>query len=69
MMENRKVYRILVGNPERKKLPGRSRSSWVDNIQMDLVEIGWGRLGWIGLAQDRYKWRALVTAATNIRVP
>jgi hypothetical protein len=47
----------------------RSRRRWVDNIQMDLLEIGWGGMGWISLAQDRDKWRALVNAVMVLRVP
>jgi hypothetical protein len=60
---------ILVGNPEGKRPLGRPRHSWVDNIKTDLLEIGWGGADWIGLAQDRDKWRALVNAVLNIRVP
>jgi hypothetical protein len=48
---------------------GRPRSRWVDNIKTDLVEVGWGDVDWIGLAQDRDRWRALVNAVTNLRVP
>jgi hypothetical protein len=58
--EKRNAYRLLVGTPEGKKPLGRPRSSWVDNIRMDLGEIGWGDVDWIGLAQDRNRWRALV---------
>jgi hypothetical protein len=53
MGEKRNVYRILVGKPERKRLLGRPRRRWVDNIKMDLGEIGWDGLDWIDLAQDR----------------
>jgi hypothetical protein len=69
MGEKRNAYRLLVGNPEGKRLLGRARHKWVDNIKMDLLEIGWGGVDWIGLAQDRDKWRALVNAVMNLRVP
>jgi hypothetical protein len=64
MREKRKTYRLLVGKPEGKRPRG-----WVDNIKMDLLEMGWGSVDWIGLAQDRDKWRALVNAVMNLRVP
>jgi hypothetical protein len=51
--ENRNAYRIFVGKPEGKRLPGRPRRRWVDNITLDLREIGWGGMDWIDLAQDR----------------
>jgi hypothetical protein len=60
---------ILVGNPEGKRPLGRPRRKWVGNIKMDLREIGWNDRDWIDLAQDRDKWRALVKAAMNLRVP
>jgi hypothetical protein len=69
MEEKRKAYRLLVGKPEGKRLVGRPRHRWVDNIRVDLLELGWGDVDWIGLAQDRDKWRALVNAKMNIRVP
>jgi hypothetical protein len=65
MGEKRNVYRLLVGKPEGKRPIGRPRHRWVDNIKMDLLEIGWGGVDWIGLAQDRDRWRALVNAVTN----
>jgi hypothetical protein len=65
----RNAYRLLAGKPERKRPLGRPRRRWVDNIKMDLLEIGWGGVNWIGLTQDRDKWRALVNAVTNLRVP
>jgi hypothetical protein len=65
MGENRNTYRLLMGKPPL----GRPRRMWVDNIKMDLLEIGWGSVDWIGLAQDRDKWRALVNAVMNLRVP
>jgi hypothetical protein len=69
MGEERNVYRLLVGKPEGKRPLGRPRRRWIDNIQMDLLEIGLRVLDWIGLAQDRYRWRALVYAVMNFRVP
>jgi hypothetical protein len=59
------LYRLLVGKPEGKRPLGRARRRWVDNIKMDIVEIGLGGVDWIGLAQDRYRWRALVKAVMN----
>jgi hypothetical protein len=58
-----------VGKPEGKRPLGRPKHRWVDNIKMGLLEIGWGGVDWIGLAQDRDKWRALVNAVMNLRVP
>jgi hypothetical protein len=58
-----------VGKPEAKRPLGRPRHRWVNNIKMDLLEIGWGGVDWIGQAQDRDKWRALVNAVMNLRVP
>jgi hypothetical protein len=69
MGEKRIAYRLLVGKPEGKRLLGRPRLMWVDNIKMDLLEIGWGGVDWIGLSQDRDKWRALANAVMNLRVP
>jgi hypothetical protein len=60
---------LLVGKPERKIPLGRPRHRWVDNIKIDLVEIGWGGVDWIGLAEDTGKWRALVNVVINILVP
>jgi hypothetical protein len=65
--EKRNVYRILVGKPEEKRPLGRQKRSWVDNIKMDLREIGWGDVEWID--PDRYQWRALVIMVLNLRVP
>jgi hypothetical protein len=62
-------YRILVGNPEGKRSLGRPRCRWVDNIKMNLREIGWDGMDWINLAQDRDQWRALVSAVMNLWVP
>jgi len=67
--EERGVYRVLVGKPEGKRPLGRPRRRWVDNIRMDLQEVECGYMGWIGLAQDRDRWRTLVSAVMNIRVP
>ena len=67
--EERGVYRVLVGKPEGKRALGRPRRRWVDNIRMDLQEVGCGYMDWIGLAQDRDRWRTLVSAVMNLRVP
>jgi hypothetical protein len=69
MGEKRNAYRLLVGRPEGKRPLGRPRLRWADNIKIDLLEIGWGGVDWIGLAQDRDKWRALVNVVMNLRVP
>ena len=69
MGEGRGVYRVLVGKPEGKRPMGRPRRRWEDNIRMDLQEVGLGYEDWIGLAQDRDRWRALVSAVRNLRVP
>jgi hypothetical protein len=58
-----------VGKPEGRRPLGRPGCRWVNNIMMDLVEVGWGDVDWIGLARDRDKWRALVNSALNLRVP
>jgi hypothetical protein len=60
MGEKRNSYRLLVGKPEGKRPLGRLRLRWVDNIRMDLGEVEWGHVDWIGLAQDKNRWRALV---------
>jgi hypothetical protein len=67
-MEKRNVYRLLVGKPEGKRPLGRPRRRWIDNIKMDLLLIGLSVVDWIGLAQDRYRWRALVNSVMNFRV-
>jgi hypothetical protein len=69
MGKKRKAYRLLVGKSELKRPLERPRHRWVDNIRMDLGEVGWGDVDWIGLAQDRNKWRALVNSVLNLRVP
>jgi hypothetical protein len=65
----RNANRISVGKPEGKRPLGIPRRRWLDNIRMDLREIGWGGMDWIDLAQNRDRWRALVNAVTNLRVP
>ena len=65
--EERGVYRVLVGKPEGRKPMGRPRRRWVDNIRMDLREVGCGYIDWIGLAQDRDRWRTFVSAVMNLR--
>ena len=67
--EERGVYRALVGKPEVKRPLGRPRRRWVNNIRMDLQEVGCGYMDWIGLTQDRDRWRTLVSAVMNLRVP
>jgi len=67
--EERRVCRVLVGKLEGRRPMGRRRHRWVDNIRMDLQEVGCGYMDWIGLAQDRDKWRMLVSAVMNLRVP
>jgi hypothetical protein len=64
--EKRNVYRLLVGKPKGKRLLGKPRYRWTDNIKMDLWEIVWGAVDWISLYQDRDKWRALVNVVMNI---
>jgi hypothetical protein len=59
----------LVGKPEGKRPLGRPRCRWIDNIKMDLLEIGVSVVDWIGVAQDRDRWRALVDSVMNLRVP
>jgi hypothetical protein len=67
--EKRNAYRLLVGKPEGRRSLERPRRKWLDNVKMDLVEVGWGDVDWIGLAQDRDRWRALVNSVLNLRVP
>ena len=69
MGEERGVYRVLLGEREGKRPLGRPRRRWVDNIRMDLQEVGCGYMVWIGLAQDRDRWRTLVSAVMNLRFP
>jgi hypothetical protein len=65
--EKRKAY-TLVGKPEGKRPLGRPRHMWVGNVKMELGEVGWGGMDWIGLAQDRNRWRALVNSVLNLQV-
>jgi len=67
--EERGVYRVLLGKSEGKRPLGRPRRRWVDNIRMDLQEVGYGYMDWIGLALDRDRWWMLVSAVMNLRVP
>ena len=67
--EERRAYRVLVGKPEGKRPMGKPRRRWADNIRMELQELGCGYMEWIGLAQDRDRWRTLVSAVMNLRVP
>jgi hypothetical protein len=69
MEERRNAYKILVGSAEGRRPLGRPRRRWVDNIEMDLREIGWDGGDWIDLAQDMDQWRALVNAVMNLWVP
>ena len=69
MGEERGVYRVLVEKPEGKRPLGRPRRRWVDNIRLDLQEMGCGYMDWIGLAQDRDSWWTFVSAVMNLRVP
>ena len=69
MGEERGVYRVLVGKPEGKRPLGRPGRRWVDNIKVDLQEVGFRYMDWIGLAQDRDRWRTLVSAVMNLGVP
>jgi hypothetical protein len=68
MGEKRNVYRVLVEKPEGKRLLGRQRRRWMDNIKVDLLEIGLDGVNWIGLAQDRVKWTALVSAVMKLKL-
>jgi hypothetical protein len=66
--EKRNAYRLLAEKPEGKRPQGRTRRRWVDNNRMDLGEVGWGDVDWIGLAKDRNRWKALVNSVLNLRV-
>ena len=68
MGKGRGMYRVLMGKPEEKRLLGRPRRRWEDNIKMDLQEVGCGVMDWIELAQDRDRWRVLVNVVINFRV-
>jgi hypothetical protein len=67
--EERGAYRVLVGKPEGKRPLRRPRRRWMDSISTDLQEVGCGYVDWIGLAQDRDRWRTLVSAVMNLPVP
>ena len=69
MEEGRGVHKVLVRKPEGKRPLGRPRLRWEYNIKMDLQEVGCGDVDWIDLAQDRERWRALVSTVMNLRVP
>jgi hypothetical protein len=69
MGEKRNAYRLLVGKPEGRMPLGRPIRGWLDNIRMDLVEVGWGDVDWIRLDKDRDRRRALVNLVLNLRVP
>ena len=69
MEEGRVVHKVLVGKPEGKRPLGRPRRRWEDNIKMDIQELGRGCVDWMELAQDRDRWRALVSTVMNLRVP
>jgi len=69
MVDTRSLYRVLVAKPDGKRPLGKSRHRWEDDMKVDLQELGLGGIDWIDLAQDREKWRTLVNAVTNLRVP
>jgi len=69
MGEERAVYRVLLGKPEGRRPLGRPRCRWINNIRLDLQEVGCGYMDWIGLAQDIDSWRRLVSAVMNLWVP
>jgi len=69
MRKEREVQRVLLGKPEGRRPLGKPRRRWVDNIRMDIQEVGCGYMDWIGLAQDRDRWRKLESAVMNLRVP
>jgi hypothetical protein len=68
MGEKKNADRLLVGKPEGRRPLGRPRRRWLDTIRMDLGEVGWCGVDWIGLAQDRDKWRDLVNSVLNLQV-
>jgi hypothetical protein len=68
MGERKDAYRVLVGKPVGRRLLGRPRRRWADNINVDLMEVGWEGADWVGLVQDRDKWRGVVNAVMNLRI-
>jgi hypothetical protein len=69
MGEKRSAYRLLVGKPKGTRPLGRPRRRWVDNSRMDLGDVGWDDVDWIGQANYRNRWRAPVKSVLNLRVP
>jgi hypothetical protein len=69
MGQGRNAYRVLVERPEGRRPLGRPRRRWEDNIKMDLKQVGWEGMDWIDMAQDRDRWRAVVSAVMNLWVP
>jgi hypothetical protein len=69
MGDRRNASGLMVGKPEGRRPLGRPRRRWLDNIRMDLVEVGWGDVDWIGLVEDRDRGRAVVNSVLNLRVP
>jgi hypothetical protein len=69
MGDNRNAYKLLVGKPKGNRPLGKQSRRWLNNIRMDLIEAGWGDVDWIGLIQDRDRWRALVNSVLKLRVP
>jgi len=67
--KRRGVYRVLVGKPDGKRPLGRTRRRWEDNVKMYLREVVCGSMDWVELAQDRYKWQALMNAVMKFRIP
>jgi hypothetical protein len=67
--KKRNVHRLLVGKPEGKRPLGRPRHRWIETIKLDLLKIELSVVDWIGLAQDKYRWRAHVNSVMNLRVP
>jgi hypothetical protein len=68
MGDKTRAHRVLVGRPEEKRSPGRPTHTWKDNIKMELLEVGWGRMGWIDFAQDRERQQAHANEVMNLQV-